>query len=104
MIDKKKIEEVARRCAEKLFSNSRYLYIEGFKQGVHWFKTDIWHDAKEEPSNTEKCHILLEWYENAAGRKDVKHYAIIDNGFVFWSSVLSTYSIVRRWCYLEDLV
>lgn len=77
--------------------------LDAFEDGAKWLKNN-WHSPKEEPTLDGSHFILIEWYENVAGRKDTKNYDIVKNDHVYWSSVLSTYSIVTRWRYLEEVI
>ena len=91
-----------KRCEEDEELSFNQL-LDVFEDGAKWLKNH-WHSPKEEPKLDDKHTILIEWYENVAGRKDVKHHAIIENNYVYWSSVLAAYSIVTRWSYLEEVL
>lgn len=106
MIDKKVIDEAAKQYSSFLDDKDKRTAMEiGFKAGVDYVM-DKWHEPSENPNNGvfELRHIVIEWYENVAGLKDRKRYAVITNDFVFWNGILKEYSIVTRWAYLEDFM
>lgn len=102
MIDEKKITEAADLNADKYNPCHSTLDKEeacraSFKDGVEWFKSALWHDAKEEPKE-HKC-ILVQWINK--GRICYETYTKENNDY--WQYVVMTYN-VTKWCYINNIL
>ena len=99
MIDEKKIEEAA-----KEYASERDIFLKcgchiGFKNGIDWFKKNLWHDAKEQPKFDEKIIIA----QNFNGKLSYDFTIQYSEDEYTWEDNVSYYNITK-WCYLKDLI
>lgn len=118
MIDAKKIEEAAIKCAD---GKNPCLYKAGamdmetacresFKEGVCWglktFLEGLWHNAKEEPKTEQPCLVEV-IYHPIFGMTDETDYTVssyrANYGWAEYNFKQSDYTITR-WLYMDDLL
>lgn len=85
MIDEKKIQE----------ASDNYVGHDAFKDGVAWFKKNLWHDIQEEP---EKDEVLVTCFVDEGECYEIDSAAWVDN----WREHCRRESIIK-WCYLSDI-
>lgn len=70
---------------------------EAFKDGVDWFKKNIWHNATEQP--TEFMPILVQWLnEGKIEYETDEHPQNFD-----WQRCFKENNVIK-WCYLSDII
>mgnify|MGYP006972518758 FL=1 len=105
LLDRKKVEEAAKRCfntATKGITDKDEALI-AFKCGAHWaiqeFLKDLWHDASEEP------RMFAEVVAEAKITESINTYISFkksDALFTNWTAYSHGASITR-WLYIDDL-
>lgn len=101
MIDKQKIQEAANNYIghepeidEGCNVSARR---EAFKDGVDWFKGNIWHNATEQP--IEFTPILVQWLnEGKIEYETDEHPQNFD-----WQKCFKENNVIK-WCYLSDII
>lgn len=102
MIDKQKIQEAANNyighepeidegCNVSAKRNA-------FKDGIEWFKKNIWHSTKEEPQQGEA--IIAKWWDEVDG---VCYETDRVSSSQDWKVYCSRNNIMA-WCYVSDLL
>lgn len=103
MIDENKIAEAADLNADKYNPCRSTLDKEeacraSFKDGVEWFKKNIWHDASEEPEINKKLVVQC---INYMGDIDYEEYT--NDSLISWKDWVISYRILK-WCYIKDIL
>lgn len=101
MIDKKKIQEAANHYIghepeidEGCNVSARR---EAFKDGVDWFKENIWHNTTEQP--IEFTPILVQWLNDGKIEYETdEHPQNFD-----WQRCFKENNVIK-WCYLFDII
>ena len=93
MIDEKKIQEVANNESVRnlLRRGEKAEYIHGFKDGIDWFKKELWHPITEE---SERDKVILADF----GEDD---YALFCDTTI---KELCDELRIYRWLYIDDLL
>lgn len=99
MIDEKKIEEAA-----KEYASERDIFLKcgchiGFKNGIDWFKKNLWHDAKEQPKIDEL--LIIQYIKER--RVKYMMYCWDSSKDCSWAEEMIDFH-PTKWCYLKDLI
>lgn len=114
MIDKKEIGKASAAHAKATWKSQdkweQLACMDGFETGAKWaigeFKKSLWHDASEEPDLDRE--ILYACVPNAVRNPPV-HFCTSNaaerlqwkkNGY----KPINPLRIIRRWCYIDDLI
>lgn len=101
MIDKQKIQQAANNYIghepeidEGCNVSARR---EAFKDGVDWFKENIWHNTTEQP--IEFTPILVQWLNDGKIEYETdEHPQNFD-----WQRYFKENNVIK-WCYLSDII
>lgn len=101
MIDKQKIQQAANNYIghepeidEGCNVSARR---EAFKDGVDWFKENIWHNTTEQP--IEFTPILVQWLNDSKIEYETdEHPQNFD-----WQRCFKENNVIK-WCYLSDII
>lgn len=101
MIDEMKIQEAANSYIEHEpeVDEGRHVSArrDAFKDGIAWFKKNIWHSSKERPQQNEP--IITKWWDEVDGVS----YEIDSIGSSQDWNVYCFRNNIMAWCYVSDI-
>ena len=102
MADEKKIQEAADNYIGHAPEIDEGVYVaserNAFKNGIKWFKENLWHSTKEEPQQGEP--IITKWWDEVDGASyETDNTGCVNN----WKEYCSRNNIMA-WCYLSDIL
>lgn len=102
MIDEKKIQEAANNYIGHVPEIDEGIYVsmrrDAFKDGIKWFKENLWHSTKERPQQDEL--IITKWWDEVDG---VCYETDSISNSQDWSGYCVRNNIMA-WCYISDLL
>lgn len=102
MIDENKIQEAADNYIGHAPEIDEGIYVsmrrDAFKDGIKWFKENLWHSTKEEPQRNEP--IITKWWDEVDG---VCYEADSIGNSQNWNEYCSRNNIMA-WCYISDIL
>lgn len=102
MIDEKKIQEAANNYIGHDPEVDEGIYVasqrNAFKDGIAWFKKNLWHSTKERPQQDEP--IITKWWDEVDG---VSYEIDSIGSSQDWSGYCSRNTIMA-WCYVSDIL
>ena len=100
MIDEKKIQEATNNYIGHEPEVDEGCHVsarrDAFKDGIAWFKKNLWHSIKEEPENDE---ILITKFLDEGVNYEIDSASWVDN----WKEHCSRNDIMA-WCYVSDIL
>lgn len=100
MIDEKKIQEAANNYIGHEPEVDEGIYVasqrNAFKDGIAWFKKNLWHSSQEEP---EKDEILITKFLDEGINYEIDSASWVSN----WKEHCNRNDIMA-WCYVSDIL
>lgn len=102
MIDDNRIQQVANQYVGHGPEIDEDIYVsakrEAFIEGAKWFKSALWHNASEEPTEDENLLIQHQKYLN-----EVDYEIDAPLSFHDWEAYIKDNNVIK-WCYISDLI
>lgn len=102
MIDEKKIQEAADNYIGHAPEIDEGIYVsmrrDAFKDGIKWFKENLWHSTKERPQQDEP--IITKWWDEVDG---VSYETDRIGSSQDWNGYCARNNIMA-WCYVSDIL
>lgn len=101
MIDEKKMQEAANNYIGHEPEVDEGCHVsarrDAFKDGIAWFKKNLWHSSKERPQQNDP--IVTKWWDEVDGVS----YEIDSIGSSQDWSVYCFRNNIMAWCYVSDI-